>query len=535
MDIIEFKDVSKFFLTQKLYDNVDFIINSKDKIAVLGNNGVGKSTLLKLIMEEEFPDDGEITLEEGKTISYLDQFGKINMDKKVEELLDIPFEKVIKKQAEVEELGSKFSDSDIDMDALMDRYSQANDAFESLGGYSYIHLQSEFADVFGLSDKLQRTFSELSGGERQYIRLSITLFSQSDLIILDEPLSYFDKKKTAWLTDFINKTNKAFVIISHNVDFVRSFANKILNINNYTVTPYECDYNTFLKEKKAKLIEDRKFNKTKDETIEKTIAAFDKKTILLEKVFDKHAQAVILRRMERELDRITSEKIEFSPDYKYEYIAPPNEIFTKERNIEGDIIRLNDISKEFAEKSLYRNVNLIIHKNSKITIVGENGSGKSTLLKILLGHEKPSSGEVFIDEKAKITYIAQETYYENEKISVFDFITQKTGLSPDFIEIAIDSLFNHEKEFKDKRIFMLSGGEKKRLEIFANILSDTDLLIIDEPSTYMDDYSRATIASMLLAFEGAIILVSHDKSLMRQLDFETYDIRDRLFRKKIIG
>lgn len=535
MDIIEFKDVSKFYFTQKLYDNVDFTITSKDKIAVLGNNGVGKSTLLKLIMDEETPDDGQIILSDEKIISYFDQFGKIPMKKKVEELLDIPFEKVIKIQNELESLGNQFSDPNADMEILMKKYDEVNDKFESLGAYSYLHIQSEFSEVFGLSDKLERKFSELSGGERQYIRLAITLFAQSDLIILDEPLSFFDKKKTLWLSDFINKSQKSFVIISHNVDFIRSFANKILHINNYSVTSYECDFNTYLKEKKVKIMEDKKINKEKDEVIEKTTLAFEKKSKLIEKVFDKHAQAVILRRMERELDKLSHEKIEFSPDYKYEYVAPPEEVFIKAREIDGDIIKLANISKSFEEKLLYKDVNLVVHKESKLTIVGENGSGKSTLLRILLGQEKPSSGEVFINEKAKITYIAQDTYFENEKISVFDYLSEKIGLSPDFIEAAIDSLFNHEKEFRDKRVFMLSGGEKKRLEIFANILSDTDLLIIDEPSTYMDDYSRTTIASMLLAFQGAVILVSHDKFLMRQLDFETYDIRDKLLRKKIIG
>ena len=535
MDIIELKNVSKFYLTQKLYDNVNFTINSGDKIALLGNNGVGKSTLLKIIMEEEVPDDGEVIVEEGMRISYFDQLGKIDMEKRVEELLDIPFQEVIKLQNEVESLANKFTEEGIDMDALMDEYSKLNDQFESFGGYSYMHVQSEFIEIFGFSDKLQRKFSELSGGERQYIRLAITIFSQSDIIILDEPLSFFDKKKTSWLSDFINKSHKSFVIISHNVDFVRSFANKILHINNFTVTTYNCDFNTYIKEKKAKLIEDRKLNKAKDETIEKTNVAYNRKFYLLEKVDNKHAQAVILRRMERELERLEEEKIEFSPEYKYEYLAPPEDVFIKAREIEGDIIKLSNVSKSFDERLLYKNVNLAVHRDTKICIVGENGSGKSTLLKIMLAEEKPTLGEIFINEKAKITYIPQETYFENEKISVFDYLSEKIGLSPEFVETAIDSLFNHEKEFKDKRIFMLSGGEKKRLEIFANILSDTDLLIIDEPSTYMDDYSRATIASMLLAYEGAVVLVSHDKFLMRQLDFETYDIRDRLFRKKIMG
>ena len=155
--------------------------------------------------------------------------------------------------------------------------------------------------------------------------------------------------------------------------------------------------------------------------------------------------------------------------------------------------------------------------------------------KVLKNGDSPLVLRVTINSKAKITYIEQENSFENEKLSVYEYLEEKIGLSPDFIESAIDTLFNYEKEFRDKRIFMLSGGEKKRLEIFANILLDTDLLVIDEPTTYMDDYSRTTIASMLLAYKGAVILVSHDKFLMRQLDFETYDIRDRLLRKKIMG
>ncbi|MGL5100191.1 MAG: ATP-binding cassette domain-containing protein, partial [Fusobacteriaceae bacterium] len=126
----------------------------------------------------------------------------------------------------------------------------------------------------------------------------------------------------------------------------------------------------------------------------------------------------------------------------------------------------------------------------------------------------------------------QETIFQNEKISIIDYLKDKTGLSEDFIEIAVDTLYNDEPEFRDKRIFMLSGGEKKRLEIFANTLAEIDLLIVDEPSTYMDDYSRNAIATMLLDFPGAVIIVTHDKALLKKLDFTTYDIRDKRFRIK---
>ncbi|MGL5596304.1 MAG: ATP-binding cassette domain-containing protein, partial [Cetobacterium sp.] len=146
--------------------------------------------------------------------------------------------------------------------------------------------------------------------------------------------------------------------------------------------------------------------------------------------------------------------------------------------------------------------------------------------------DKPTSGEVFINEKATIAFIEQDTVFENENMYIKDYLKDKTGLSEEFIEAAIDNLYNNELEFRDKRIFMLSGGEKKRLEIFTNTLMETDLLIIDEPSTYMDDYSRTAIANMLLDYPGAVILVSHDKVLMRRIGFVTYDIRDNRFRIK---
>lgn len=532
MNIIEFKNVSKAFFTQKLYENVNLSIDSKDKIALIGNNGVGKSTLIKLIMDEQNPDSGKVVINEESKIACFNQFGEVNLEKKIMDLLNIAFEKVISVQKEMEIIGGLFTDNTEENELLLKKYSELSDEFESLGGYSYLHIQSEFIEVFELTDKLEKTFNELSGGEKQYIRLAIILFSQSDLIILDEPLSFFDKKKTAWLSNHIAESHKAFIVISHNIDFIKSFANKIFDINNYSVTSYECNYNQFLKEKKIKLAEEKKLIQASNLVIAKTSKAVDRKYNLLEKSENKHAQAVILRRMQRELYKLDKEKIELSPEYKYEYTAPPKEVFISTREIDEKIVTLMDISKEYSDKLLYKGVNFEVLKDSKICIVGENGSGKSTLLKILTGKEGVSSGEVFLNEKAKISYIQQETVFLDEKISIIDYLKQETGLSEDFVEVAVDTLYNNEIEFRDKRIFMLSGGEKKRLEIFASILSETDLLIIDEPSTYMDDYSRTTIVDMLLNYTGAVILVSHDKILLKKLNFETYDIRDKRVRIK---
>ncbi|MBP6062540.1 MAG: ABC-F family ATP-binding cassette domain-containing protein [Fusobacteriaceae bacterium] len=532
MNIIEFKNVSKSFFTQKLYKNVNLEINSDEKIAIAGNNGVGKSTFIKLITEEQFPDSGEIIINEDARISCFDQFGHLDLESKVQDLLDSPFARVIKLQKELEELGSQFSDNETHNETIMEKYSLASDEFESLGGYSYIHIQAEFAETFGFTDKLSRKFRELSGGEKQYIRLATTLFSDSDLIVLDEPLSFFDKKKTAWLTEYIKNSTKAFLIISHNIDFIRSFATKILDIDNYTITSYESDYPQYLRDKKVKMAEEKKASIAEEIEMEKISKAVDKKYAIIEKTENKRGHAVIMRRLQRELYKKENEKIEFSPEYKYEYLATPKEVFISTSKLEGDIVTLSDVSKEYSDKQLYKNVNLTIEKDTKICIVGENGSGKSTLLRIIAGHDEPTSGTVNINPKAKIAYIEQDTVLENEKLTTIDYLKAKTGLSHEFVEIAIDTLYNNEIEFRDKRVFMLSGGEKKRLEIFANMLSETDLLIIDEPSTFMDDYSRTTIANMLLDYPGAVILVSHDKVLLRKLNFKTYDIRDKRFREK---
>lgn len=535
MNIIEFKNVSKSFFSQRLYKHVDLEINSFDKIALVGHNGSGKSTFLKLITGEELPNKGDIIINEEAKIVCFDQFGKVDPTKKVSELLNEPFERVIEIQGKLEEISAKFTDETADYDALLEEYSQLNDIFESLGGYDYMHIQSEFIETFGLGDKLERVFKELSGGEKQYIRLAVSLFKEADLVILDEPLSFFDRKKTEWLAKFIADSKKAFLVISHNVDFIRGFANKIFDVDNNTITPYECGYSQYLKEKKAKIKEERKHNLKIDLDIAELEEAVRKKYILLERCNNKHAHAIILKRMLKELVKLNKQKIEHSDEYKYEYATPPEEMYISKRYAGNEILSLKNISKSFPEKFLYKDVNLDVERDTKLCIVGENGCGKSTLLKIMLGEEEPTSGNVLINKDAKISFIQQETVFKDENMTIKNYLKEETGLSDDFIEAAIDSLYNYEMEFRDKKIFMLSGGEKKRLEIFSKILSETDLLIIDEPSTYMDDYSRTTIANMLMEFEGAVIIVTHDKALLREIDFPIYDIRDNRFRLKKEG
>lgn len=530
-NIIKFQEVSKYYFHQKIYENVNIEINKGDKSVIFGINGAGKSTLLKLINDEEQPTKGEVYVNPKYKIAIFNQFEKIDPTLTVQDLLNRPFEKLIFLQKEMERIGSLFNDNVAHNESLMDKYGQLTDEFEALGGYSYLHIQSEFANIFEFSDKLEKTFDILSGGEKQYIRLALTLFMESDLIILDEPLSFFDKKKTAWLLNYLKTTPKGVLLICHNIDFVRALVNKVFDISNYKVNEYTGNYNEFLKARKIFIAEEKKNNKKKEELIDTINKAISRKENLMERTENKRGHAVILRRLEKELEKLGESITEFAPEYKYNYTPIPQEAFISHREIENPLITLENISKNYKDKSLYNGVNLVINKNDKICIVGENGSGKSTLLKILTGEISPSTGNLYYNPKLKISCVEQEIHFKNTDITIIEYLKEKTGLSYEFLEAGIDLLYNNE-EFKEKKLSFLSGGEAKRLEIFLKTLEDSDILIIDEPTTFMDDYSRDVIAKMLLDYQGALIIVTHDKWLIKKIGFETYDIRDGLFRKK---
>ncbi len=245
MNLIEIKNLEMKYFERTLYKNVNLEINEGDKIILLGENGKGKSTLIKLITDEESQTKGEIIRKEDLTISVLNQFSPIDEGLSVQEILDIPFKRVIEASRELEELGLKMAESEEYFDAYMSK----NEEFEALGGYDYVLTQEKFIRAFDFSEILDRPFSTLSGGEKQYMLLAVALFDEGELIILDEPITFFDKKKSKWLVEFINESHKTFLIVAHDEDFVKKVSTKIFDIDNNEIKSYETSYVKYLKEK----------------------------------------------------------------------------------------------------------------------------------------------------------------------------------------------------------------------------------------------------------------------------------------------
>lgn len=524
MNLIEIKDLSMKYFDNILYKNVNLQINEGDKILLVGENGKGKSTLIKLITGVETPTTGTIHIEDNVKMSVLNQFFPVDENITVSEMLDRPFKNIIDLSKEIEEISLKMAEDE----SLFDLYMSKNEEFESLGGYDYITEQNKFIKAFDFDGFENRTFSSLSGGEKQYMMLAVSLFDEGNFIILDEPITFFDKKKSAWLVDFINSSVKTFLIVAHDENFAKKIPNKIFDIDNNEIKQYDTDYLHYLIEKKKYLESQAEENKLIDEKLEIKKISVQKKLKWMELTEEKHSHAVTIRRLTREIEKLESQKFVFTDDTQYDYTLKMPE----RENIDDEVwIKFTDVSVKYDEKLLYEKVNFTFMKNDRIVITGENGAGKSTFLDIICDKKEVSSGEAFISDKIVIGYITQDIFFEDENLTVFQYCKNISKLGDIVLEEYIDKLFEYDEDFRIKRLYMLSGGESKRLQILAHILLGANLLILDEPTTFMDEYSKGKLVEMLNEFKGGIILVTHDLPLIRAITYSRYRIENNRFNK----
>lgn len=524
MSIVEIKDLEMSYFEKVLYKNVNLEINEGDKVLLMGENGKGKSTLIKLITGEESPVKGTVKVADGVKISTLNQFVPIDDNITVKELLDRPFKRIIDLEHELLDLSEKM----VLDESLMDLYIEKNEQFEALGGYDYITEQTKFIKAFDFDGLINRMFKTLSGGEKQYMLLAVALFDEGEFIILDEPVTFFDKKKSNWLINFINNSIKTFLIVAHDEAFSKKVPTKIFDIDNLEIVSYDTNYMNYLIEKKKYLEQKIEENADIDEKLELKRIAVAKKLKWMELTDDKYSHAVTVRRLTREIEKLESQKFVFEEETDYDYTLSPLE---NPNPTDIELIKFTNVSMEIDDKLLYKNVNFTFNKNDRIVITGENGAGKSTFLKLITGEKVVTSGDVFISPELEIGYISQDIFFEDENMTVFDYCKRVSRLGDIILEEYIDKLFENDIDFRIKRLYMLSGGESKRVQILANILQGINLLILDEPTTFMDTYSKKKLIELLKSVDVGIILVTHDIELIRAIAYNRFRIENNRFNK----
>ena len=503
MPLISVNKVSKSYHSRLLLDHVSFSIERGDKIALIGSNGTGKSTLFKMIRGDVLPDEGEV-LHHGTAIAgYLTQnMEELDMGGNIlisEEIRDV--------EDKMREAEYKLATADAaESQSLLRTYEQLTARFEALGGYDYEPRMKAALAGLGLSDiDFTRDISSFSGGEKMRICLARLIVSRPDILLLDEPTNHLDTDALEWLEGFVRSYGGAVLLISHDRYFIDRTVTKVLELENGSITAYRGNYTEY-KEQKRRFIEDQK----------RLVSNLEKELVRQEGVTQTmlshrnisgyHAREKVVEKLS---DRLAAEKSKLAGGpLQMSFKLMPE---VRAGDPEKILLQTRNLGKTFPDgKVLFRDVNFEIKACDKMFLVGPNGCGKTTMLSLLLGRIGEFDGDVLISGSSRIGYMGQFVPFEDETRTILDELMERSELG----ETAARNLLAR-FGFRDidvyKQISVLSGGERSRLFLCCLLEEKPELLFLDEPTNHLDIESREVLEDALADYNGAILAVSHDR------------------------
>lgn len=475
--ILKFEDVSYRYAVEPILDNVNFVVNEKDKWGIVGLNGSGKSTLLKLMAQVDTPDSGKITSLSKYSISYCPQESNFDETKSIIETVNLN----IKEKEEEYKVKSILS-------------------------------------KLGLNNYDER-MSVLSGGQKKRVALAIALIKEADLYLLDEPTNHLDQDMIIWLEKYLSKSSKAVVMVTHDRYFLSRITNHIVEIDRAKLYTYEGNYADYLEQKEIRYAQNM--------AIERKRQNFLRNEIVWIRA---GAQA-----------RSTKQKARIEKFNRIAALEAPKEkenltLSSASSRLGRKVIELHHISKSYDDKLLFNDFSYNVLKNDRIGIIGDNGSGKSTLLKIIMGQIEPSKGYVEIGETVKIGYFAQMNEVFKDSQRVIDYLKEfgEVVYTAEGEEISASKMlerFLFSKEDQWKPISKCSGGEKRRLYLCSILMGAPNVLLLDEPTNDLDTETLSILEDYLEDFKGAVLTVSHDRYFLDKVCnhlfiFENQNIKD---------
>ena len=502
-----------------LFDNISFLINPKDRIGLVGRNGAGKTTLLRIITGEQQPTSGHVTLNGECTIGYLPQTMRVADTTTLAEETAKAFDEVLRLEAEIASLTREIAErtdyESAGYEQLLHRLNDAQDHYHILGG------DTREADIektlLGLGFKrtdFGRATSESSGGWRMRIELAKLLLRRPSIFLLDEPTNHLDIESIQWLEEYLKNYNGAVLLISHDRAFLDNVTNRTVELSLGKVTDYKVSYSKYVVLRAERRAQQMAAYENQQRMIEKTeefIEKFRYKPTKSNQVQSRIKQLERLERLEIEEEDLSTLNIKFPP-------APRS----------GQIVaEINEAGMSFGTKHVFSGANFIIEKGDKIALVGRNGEGKTTLARMLIGQLTPTEGSVRLGANVNIGYYAQNqddlmdgefTVYDTlDRVAVGDIRTRLRDILGAF-------LFRGEDI--DKKVKVLSGGERARLAMARMMLEPRNLLILDEPTNHMDMRSKDILKSAIMKYDGTVVVVSHDREFLDGMVQKVYEFRD---------
>ena len=511
-----------------LFDNISFLINPKDRIGLVGRNGAGKTTLLRIITGEQQPTSGHVTLNGECTIGYLPQTMRVADTTTLAEETAKAFDEVLRLEAEIASLTREIAErtdyESAGYEQLLHRLNDAQDHYHILGG------DTREADIektlLGLGFKrtdFGRATSEFSGGWRMRIELAKLLLRRPSIFLLDEPTNHLDIESIQWLEEYLRNYNGAVLLISHDRAFLDNVTTRTIELSLGKIYDYKVPYSQFVVLRAERRAQQMAAYQNQQKLIEKSeefIERFRYKPTKSNQVQSRIKQLDKLERIEVEEEDLATLNIKFPP-------APRS----------GQIVAdIKGVGKAFGNHRVFAGAEFTIHKGDKIALVGRNGEGKTTFARMLIGETEPTEGEIKIGANVNIGYYAQNqddlmngdfTVYDTlDRVAVGDIRTRLRDILGAF-------LFRGEDV--DKKVKVLSGGERSRLAMARLMLEPHNLLVLDEPTNHMDMRSKDILKSAIQKFDGTVVVVSHDREFLDGMVDKVYEFRDGGVREYLGG
>ncbi len=498
------ENINMTFGTDEVIKLVSFALNDGDRLGIVGVNGVGKTTLFKIITGEYTQTEGNVYIAKDKVLGILAQENAFDEDSSVLSAAFSAKQELIDMESELEILRIALEKGDSGMSG---RYAALHDIFTQKGGYEFRSRVKGTLKNMGFDENMWNTrISKLSGGQRTRLAMVRLILREPDIMLLDEPTNHLDTYSVEWLEEFLRTYKKTVLIISHDRYFLDRTATKILEIEYGKGKVYNGNYSSYVEQKKT----DREIWERHYKNQQKEIARIES-YIEQQRRWNREKNIIAAESRQKMLDRM--ERVE-RPDELPESIRLK---FNTANESGNDVLKVKDISKAFGEKRLFSNVSFDVKKREHVFISGQNGCGKSTLIKILAEKMRADSGRVEYGYNVKLGYYDQENQNLNEDSTVLDELWNcYDSLTQTEIRNAL-ALFLFKGDDVTKKVGVLSGGEKARLTLCKLILSKVNLLILDEPTNHLDINSREALENALLAFDGTIIAVTHDRYLLSKL------------------
>lgn len=517
--MVSIDGITVSFSDRALFDNISFVINENDKVALMGKNGAGKSTMMKIIAGEEQPGKGKVNKSENTKIAYLPQHLLTEDDCSVAEEAAKAYKEYFALKQELDQLNKEMTErTDYESDSYMTLIEKATDVGERFYNLEEVNHAAEVEKaLMGLGFKredLHRPTSEFSGGWRMRIELAKILLQKPDVILLDEPTNHIDIESVIWLEDFlVNKAN-AVVVISHDKAFIDNITNRTIELTLGKIYDYKANYSHYLE-----LREDRRASQLKAYKEQKKFIAEQERFVERFKgTFSKTNQVSSVERMLEKLEIIEVDEVDNSA-LRLRFPPAPRS---------GDYpLIVKSLSKSYDDHVVFQDANMTIERGEKVAFVGRNGEGKSTMIKAIM-QEIEVQGTCQIGHNIKIGYFAQnQASLLDKQLTVFETVEEvAVGEIRTKLKNILGGFMFHGDDI-DKKVSVLSGGEKTRLAMVKLLLEPINLLILDEPTNHLDLRSKDVLKEALLNYDGTLILVSHDRDFLKGLAAKVFEFKNK--------